>query len=265
MGLKFRTLGTGSRLLLCLHGFLGEGNDWEKFAEAFLEHSPEWQLALIDLPGHSDEEVGWLCPAAAEFSQALCDLVAAEGWDKVAIAGYSLGGRLGLHTVLSFPEVFPFFIGISTTAGIDDEEERTRRVDSDAALAKRLRSGADFAGFLREWWHQPVFASPARLVDDVENFLTSRQRRDPIRMAACLETWSSGRMPAQWSALPKYAGLALLLSGEVDTKYIATAERMQALFQNAEHLVVPEAGHQLLMEKPQEVALAMAAVLNQCK
>ena len=265
MGLKFRTLGTGSRLLLCLHGFLGEGSDWEKFAEAFLEHSPDWQLALIDLPGHSDEEVGWLCPAADEFSQALCDLVAAEGWDKAAIAGYSLGGRLGLQTALSFPEVFPVFIGISTTAGIDDEEERTRRVDSDVALATRLRSGTDFAGFLREWWHQPVFASPARLDGDLENFVTSRQRRDPIRMAACLETWSSGRMPAQWSALPKYAGLALLLSGEVDTKYIATAERMQAVFQNAEHLVVPEAGHQLLMEKPQEVARAMAAFLNQCK
>ena len=263
MGLKFRTLGTGSRLLLCLHGFLGEGNDWEKFAEAFLEHSPEWQLALIDLPGHSDEEVGWLCPAAAEFSQALCDLVAAEGWDKVAIAGYSLGGRLGLHTALSFPEVFPVFIGISTTAGIDDEEERTRRVDSDAALAKRLRSGADFAGFLREWWHQPVFVSPARVGCDFENFLTSRQRRDPVRMAACLETWSVGRMPSQWSGLPEYSGRALLLSGEADAKFTSAAVRMQAAFRNAEHHSIASAGHQLLMEKPTEVARAMAAFLNQ--
>lgn len=265
MGLKFRTLGTGSRLLLCLHGFLGEGNDWEKFAEAFLEHSPEWQLALIDLPGHSDEEVGWLCPAASEFSQALRELVVAEGWGTAAIAGYSLGGRLGLHMALSFPEVFPVFIGISTTAGIDDEEERTRRVDSDAALATRLRSGTDFAGFLREWWHQPVFASPARLDGDLENFVTSRQRRDPLRIAACLKTWSSGRMPSQWSALPDYPGRALLLSGEADRKYAFAAERMQARFQNAEHLVVPEAGHQLLMEKPQEVARAMATFLNQCK
>jgi 2-succinyl-6-hydroxy-2,4-cyclohexadiene-1-carboxylate synthase len=263
--LNFHTRGTGGRVLICLHGFLGEGSDWEKFAESFLAHSPEWQLALIDLPGRSEDDSGWICPSADEFSQSLRDLVATEGWGTAAVAGYSLGGRLGLHAALSFPEVFPVFIGISTTAGIEDEAKRARRVEADSALASRLRSGGDFAGFLREWWHQPVFASPARLVDDVENFLTSRQRRDPIRMAACLETWSSGRMPAQWSALPKYAGLALLLSGEVDTKYIATAERMQAVFQNAEHLVVPEAGHQLLMEKPQEVARAMAAFLNQCK
>jgi len=263
--LKFHTRGTGGRVLLCLHGFLGEGSDWEKFADTFLVHSPEWQLALIDLPGHSDEEVGWLCPAADEFSQSLCDLVAAEGWGTAAVAGYSLGGRLGLHAALSFPDVFPVFIGISTTAGMEDEAERARRMDSDSALATRLRSGADFLGFLREWWHQPVFASPARLGGDLEKFVTSRQWRDPVRMAACLETWSSGRMPSQWSGLPEYSGRALLLSGEADSKYAFAAERMQAAFQNAEHHSIASAGHQLLLERPQEVAQAAAVFLNQLK
>ena len=263
--LKFHTRGTGGSVLLCLHGFLGEGSDWAEFADAFLVHSPEWQLALIDLPGHAKEDSGWLCPTAEEFSQSLRDLVAAEGWGTAAIAGYSLGGRLGLQTALSFPEVFPVFIGISTTAGMEDEEERGRRVDSDSALASRLRSGADFSGFLREWWHQPVFASPARLGGDLEDFVTSRQRRDPVRMAACLETWSSGRMPSQWSALYDYPGSALLLSGDADCKYTSVAAQMHSAFRNAEQLCIAGAGHQLLMEKPQEVAQAMAAFLNQCK
>ena len=261
--LKFHTRGTGRRVLLCLHGFLGEGSDWDKCADAFLADSPGWQVVMIDLPGHSDEDVGWICPAADDFSQSLRDLVAAERWGTTAIAGYSLGGRLALHAALSFPGVFSVFIGISTTAGIEDETERARRADSDSALASCLRSGADFTGFLREWWHQPVFASPARLGGDMEEFVASRQRRDSIRMAACLETWSSGRMPSRWSDLGAYPGCSLLLSGEVDTKYTAAAERMQAGFQNAEHLVIPGAGHQLLMEKPQEVAHAAAAFLNQ--
>jgi len=263
--LSFCTRGDGARALICLHGFLGDGRDWEKFADAFLVHSPDWKVVMVNLPGHSNEDAGWICPAVDEFSQALRDLVASEAWGTAAIAGYSLGGRLGLHTVLSFPEMFPVFIGISTTAGIESDAERARRVDSDSALAARLRSGGDFAGFLREWWHQPVFASPARDGGGLENFVSSRQRRNPLHMGACLETWSSGRMPSQWSALPAYTGRALLLSGEADTKYTATAERMQAAFRNADHLVVSEAGHQLMMEKPQDVARAMAAFFNQRK
>ena len=251
--------------MLCLHGFLGEGSDWDKCADAFLADSPGWQVVMIDLPGHSDEDVGWICPAADDFSQSLRDLVAAERWGTTAIAGYSLGGRLALHAALSFPGVFSVFIGISTTAGIEDETERARRADSDSALASRLRSGADFTGFLREWWHQPVFASPARLGGDMEEFVATRQRRDPIRMAACLETWSSGRMPSRWSVLPEYSGRVLLLSGEADAKYAFAAERMQAAFQNAEHHSIASAGHQLLVERPQEVAQAAAVFLNQRK
>lgn len=261
--LKFETRGTGDRALLCLHGFLGEGRDWEAFSAAFLESSPQWQVVMIDLPGHSDEVADWICPSADEFSQVLRDLVAAEGWGTAGIAGYSLGGRLGLHAALSFPEVFPVFIGISTTAGIDDEAERARRIEFDSALASRLRSGTDFAGFLHEWWHQPVFASPARDSGDVENFVTSRQLRNPLRMAACLETWSSGRMLSQWSGLTDYPGRALLLSGDADGKYTTIAARMHSVFQNAEQICIAGAGHQLLLEKPEDVAVSVAAFLNQ--
>ena len=262
MELKFRTLGTGSRLLLCLHGFLGEGSDWTEFANVFLAHAPEWQVALIELPGHCEEEHGWICPSVNEFAQSLQELVEAQGWGTAAVAGYSLGGRLGLHAALSFPATFPAFIGISTTAGIEDEAERARRLDSDSALAARLRSNVNFAAFLREWWLQPVFTSPARDDGQAAEFVASRQRRDPLRMAACLESWSAGRLPSQWSALSKYPGRALLLSGDADAKFTSAAVRMQPAFQYAEHCSLASAGHQLLAEKSQEVALAVAAFLS---
>lgn len=248
--------------MICLHGFLGEGSDWEKFADAFLVHSPEWKVALIDLPGHSGEEAGWICPTADEFSQSLRDLVATEGWGRAAVAGYSLGGRLGLHTAISFPEAFPVFLGISTTAGMEDEAERVRRVDSDSALASRLRSDTDFPGFLREWWEQPIFASPAHDLRGLEAFLASRLQRNPACMASCLETWSAGRMKPRWSALSDYPGSALLLSGDADMKYTLAARRMKACFCDADHVVIPQAGHQLISEKPDSVALAIARFLE---
>lgn len=263
MDLKFQTRGAGGRTLVCLHGFLGEGGDWDNFAATFLAHLPGWKLVQIDLPGHCDEKIGWACPSVDEFTEALINLVKPIGGESLAIAGYSLGGRLGLHAVLAFPRVFPSFIGISTSAGIANEYERADRLASDEALASKLRSLRNFSNFLCEWWHQPVFASPARKVGDLEMFLASRLRRDPARMASCLETWSPGRLSSEWSALPDYPGRALLLSGEVDVKYTSAAARMKAAFQNADHFSIPDAGHQLLSEKPHEVARVVADFLKQ--
>jgi len=262
MGLKFQTLGNGSHVMLCLHGFLGEGSDWANFAEAFLSHTPDWSLVLVDLPGHCEEEAGWNCPAVDEFSRSLRTLVEDQGWGSAVLAGYSLGGRLGLNAVLSFPEVFPIFIGLSTMAGIEDGAERARRRDTDAALASCLRSGNDFTAFLREWWHQPVFASPARDGGSLEKFVASRQLRDPVCMAACLETWSAGSLPSQWSALASYPGRVLLLTGEADSKFAFAAARMQTGFRDAEHRAIAGAGHQLLVEKAEETALAVASFLK---
>jgi pimeloyl-ACP methyl ester carboxylesterase len=53
-----------------------------------------------------------------------------------------------------------------------------------------------------------------------------------------------------------------LLSGEADAKFTSAAVRMQAAFRNAENHSIASAGHQLLVEKPREVALAAAAFLN---
>jgi len=260
--LKIHKRGSGKKVLLCLHGFLGEAGDWESFAESFLVRLKVWQVVMIDLPGHSAEEPEWQCPVVDVFAGSLRDLVEREGWGRVAIAGYSLGGRLALHTALSFPGVFSDFVGISTLAGIEDEAERALRIASDAALATKLRSRGDFAGFLSEWWNQPVFASPARHSGDFKKFLDSRLRRNPERMAACLETWSAGRLPSKWSSLPAYPGRALILSGACDAKYTLAAARMQSAFSNANRMVVPSAGHQLLLEKPVEVANAVADFLT---
>jgi len=262
MVLKLRKFGGGNRVLLCLHGFLGNHCDWEKFADSFLTSALGWQVVAIDLPGHGDEEGGWVCPEPEEFSKALSDLAVAEGWATGVLAGYSLGGRLALHTALSFPELFPVFIGISTMAGIEDEQERSRRTASDFALASRLRGGSEFSQFLREWWEQPIFESPSHDLRALEAFLASRLQRNPACMASCLETWSAGRMKPQWSALSDYPGSAFLLSGDADMKYTLAAGRMKACFRQADHVVIPQAGHQLISENPHFVALAIASFLK---
>jgi pimeloyl-ACP methyl ester carboxylesterase len=150
---------------------------------------------------------------------------------------------------LRFPERFPVFIGVSTTAGVEDWEARRQ---ADLRIAERLRKcdRAAFGEFLKEWWNLPVFDSPKKKPEDFERFLADRIRHDPARMAECLELWSPGVMPSHWDDLADYTGCAFLAAGARDLKYVELSRRMASAFRNGNVSILPDCGHRLLDEDP---------------
>jgi 2-succinyl-6-hydroxy-2,4-cyclohexadiene-1-carboxylate synthase len=208
--LKFQTLGpNGGPALVCLHGFFGTGSDWLPFAQELLRLRPDIQILLPDLPGHGES----VSISAQNFSARLCETLDAARISRATLAGYSLGGRLALAAAIQHPQRFPAFIGISTTAGIENPDERNARCEADAKLARRLREEC-FESFLRDWWSLPIFESPKKKPAD--EFLASRLTQNPGALAQVLEAWSPGSLPALWSELRTYPGSALLLAGECD-------------------------------------------------
>lgn len=251
------------RVLICLHGFMGDGRDWDAFAKIFTKHMPEWLVAAPTLPGHED---GGSSPGDWDVAAAICEWMDSRGIKEAVLAGYSLGGRLGMRLALDNPERFPVFVGISTTAGIDAPEERDARRVSDLALAKRLRCCGEresFSAFLEEWWDLPVFASPSSRDAHRMAFVESRLKKSPVALAAAIEQWSPGALPSLWDCLEEYPGKVLLLSGEADAKYTTISDRMLAIFRHAVAHRFIGAGHQLLIECPGEVAAIVAGFLNE--
>jgi 2-succinyl-6-hydroxy-2,4-cyclohexadiene-1-carboxylate synthase len=238
--------------MMCLHGFLGRGADWSEFAVEWLARNPEWRVFLVDLPGHDGSPP---C-GVEELARRLVDFLDREAIPACALAGYSMGGRLALHAAVSFPERFPVYIGVSTTAGLEDREARR---DADRRLAAQLR-GCDEAGFrefLRGWWNLPVFDSPHKSPAALERFLASRAEHDPALLAECLELWSPGVLDSLWESLPEYPGRAFLAAGACDLKYVELAQRMASAFQNAEVAVLPDCGHRVLEECPRRLVLEL--------
>ena len=249
---------------MCLHGFMGRATDWDDFSKFFSRANPGWQIVMLELPGHGDAVKGFRCPDAQEFAAMLVDLVKGEGWERAALCGYSLGGRLALNAALSHPHVFPIFIGVSTAAGISEESVRVARCASDALLVERLRGlpgDAEFAGFLSEWWRLPIFESPLRDAPGMHKFLTSRIGHRPADLAECLWQWSPGRMLPEWDRLGAYSGAALLVSGAVDTKYSEMALRMASVFANGEAVVLGGGGHRVPAELPEKLARTVSDFL----
>ena len=253
--LKFQTLGPkGGPTLVCLHGFLGTGIDWILFAQELQRLRPDIQILLPDLPGHGES----VSIPPQNFTARLCETLDAAQISRAALAGYSLGGRLALAAAIVHPQRFPAFIGISTTAGIENPVERNARCEADAKLARRLRDES-FESFLHDWWNLPIFESPKKKTSS--EFLASRSTQNPAALAEVLETWSPGVLPSLWNELPAYLGDALILAGEADSKYSLLARRMAESFRSAKTQILPACGHRLLEEAPLELARAVVDFL----
>lgn len=232
---------------------MGTGSDWDAFACAALTLNPNLSILAPDLPGHGENA---FLPADS-FDRQILSLLELEDFEGLTLIGYSLGGRLGLHSVLSTPKRFPSFVGISTSAGIDVEAERDLRKNQDYQLAIRLRaitSESAFRDFLSEWWELPVFKSQVRSLESKERFIASRLSQNPQALAESLMRWSSGVLPSLWDSLEGYSGRSLFLAGDADEKYVQISRKMASKMPSSQLQILPDVGHQILIENPLEAA-----------
>jgi 2-succinyl-6-hydroxy-2,4-cyclohexadiene-1-carboxylate synthase len=246
-----------SGTVLALHGFGGSGRSWDAVADAL---PPGVTLRAPDLRGHG---------AAAsrrpvDLDAVLRDLVpeleaAAHGpGGPVVVAGYSLGGRIGLHLALARPELVRHVVLVSSTSGLQDEEERARRRASDeeqAAFLERegLEAFADRWATLPLWDGDPPAARAAQRA--------AIAGADAAGLAAALRGLGPGAVPAVGPRLPTLAAPLTIVVGARDRRYRDIGARLLGLAaQPAGEVVVADAGHGLLREAPAAVAAALGAL-----
>ena len=277
--------GASTPLVLLLHGFLGDANDWRATAVAL---APEARVVAVDLPGHgaaaaphshAAEHRGDDLPsveAAADAIASLVERLTADDARPVVLAGYSMGGRVAFSCAARHPSLAPglSLVAVSSTAGVEGRpEERSIRSAADAALAARLAAvgGAEFV----EWWYQGALWAPLRdaaggtLLERLIQRRASAANGSETELARALEGMSVGLMEpcAEGVAQATLRGTRLvLLAGARDAKYVGAnrrlLERVAAASANgrvpqAESVVVPGAGHALLTEAPEAVVEAV--------
>jgi 2-succinyl-6-hydroxy-2,4-cyclohexadiene-1-carboxylate synthase len=194
------------------------------------------------------------------------EAVAAEIWryaphEPLDLVGYSMGGRLALGFALTYPERVRRLVLESASPGLETDEERTARRAADEELAKQLE-GEGVEAFVDRWEAQPLFASQSALPAEVRTAHRARRlRNDPRSLAAALRGLGTGVLPSYWRALEACEVPTLLLTGEVDMKFVDIAGRMQDRMRNARLVVVPGAGHAVHLERPQAWVEAVVGFL----
>ncbi|MEA2176824.1 MAG: 2-succinyl-6-hydroxy-2,4-cyclohexadiene-carboxylate synthase [Solirubrobacteraceae bacterium] len=237
-----------SGTLLLLHGFTQTGGSWSPVLAALGEGT--YRPVAPDIRGHG--EAGDRRPIG--FEEVVADVLEAAGDGPFTLAGYSQGGRIALHLALAVPERVRRLVLISTTAGIDGEEDRARRRAADEIIAGRMEGqGMEVAA--RAWAAQALFGGQTDQVFELAH--EDRMRNDPANLAAALRGIGTGRMTPLWERLPELTMPAAVLVGARDLKFVDLGRRLADTLPDASFTVVPEAGHALPLEAPEAVAAAL--------
>ncbi|HEY2767284.1 MAG TPA: 2-succinyl-6-hydroxy-2,4-cyclohexadiene-1-carboxylate synthase [Solirubrobacteraceae bacterium] len=233
--------------VVLLHGFGGTHRSWEGLVELL---PPErYRPLAIDLPGHGEQADA---PRPITFDRCV-ERVLSRAPQRFGLCGYSMGGRIALHVALAAPQRVSQLVLVSSSAGIEDDAERTARRRADERLAAGLE-GEPYEQFIERWRSQPLFAGEppevgARARED-------QRRNRPDALAAVLRGIGTGAMAPLWSRLPELTMPVTIVVGERDQKFQALGRRMAGLLAHARLIVIP-GGHGLALENPAGIAAAV--------
>ncbi len=227
--------------LRLVHGFTQTSRSWGA-VEARLPY--DWDIQAIDVPDGLD------------FATT-AEAVGLRGGTGVWI-GYSMGARLTLRLALDRPDLVERLVLISGSAGLEDAGQREARQASDEALAVEVeREGV--GPFLDRWLDQRLFETlprEAAMLDD------RRKGNTVHRIAHQLRILGQGAQAPLWGRLGELKVPVLLITGAYDRTYSEIAQRLATAIADARVATIPKAGHAVHLERPDEVAEALVAWLD---
>lgn len=256
--LAYRDVGSGPPVLL-LHGWPTSSYLWRNVMPAIAEHN---RVLALDLPGfgasdkRSDVRFDF-----GYFEEAIDRFLAALEIDRVAVAGHDLGGPIAVHWMLSrggrvsrlallntllYPEFSDAVVEFVTE--LLTPTTRDHRV-SDAGLAEVMRLGV---------------ADPAVITDDVmaevlAPFATAEARQALANAAIGLDPSGFAEIAAGLRTIDVPVRVAYGEDDRILPDVAETMTRLAADVPHAQITSIPECGHFLQEEAPEQVSQSLAA------
>lgn len=241
--------------ILWLHGFTGSA---ETLRTTSRRLGAGFRHLRVDLLGHGRSDAP-ADPGAWTMEQCARDLAALlAGLDAspAHVIGYSMGARVGLALAAWHPRAVRSLVAVGARAGFEDPQQRRVRIEADEALADRIEQRG-LSWFVDHWMALPLFASQRRLGSAfLERAREQRLRNRPEALARSLRGLGAGAQPPLHAALGGVAPPVLLVYGDEDVKFAASARELAELMPHASARALKSAGHAAHLEAPREFAAA---------
>lgn len=250
----FREASVGSRApVVFLHGLLGAPSSWRVVAQE-LQH--QGGLHAETVAGHGP------APRMHASLVSAVDAIADRWAEQPAhFVGYSLGGRLALALAALRPECTLSVVAIGAHPGLKDEGERLRRQRWEMDLCDILVSDG-LEAFVAHWEQLPMWESQAALSSELlHHQRETRLSHSPAGVAWALQTLGTGSMPSFHGALQNTEIPITLVAGARDEKFAALNNATATLNPSITAEMVPDVGHNVVLEAPVELAALIRAHL----
>ena len=246
--------------IVMLHGFTGSTNTWRTVAGML----PGFRIVAIDCIGHGRTESPVDVPLyemdnQVDVLEEVCRRLRLESFSLV---GYSMGGRIALSYAVKYPNRVEKLILESASPGLASEEERLARRQADNLQGDRIEEQG-VESFVDFWENIPLFASQKRLPEDVRaEIRNERLQQNALGLANSLRGMGTGMMPPLWGNLEKLPMPVVLITGQLDEKFVNIAREMTAYLKKVRHLTVNDAGHAIHVENPSEFATILKETIS---
>lgn len=249
--LEHRFDGPADAPVLVLGSPLGaDGRVWDRLIP---ELSEDRRVLRFATRGHAGSELPSGAATMADLAADVLGLLDAEGIDRFAYAGISLGGAIGLELALTAPERVARLVVCSSAARFGAPEPWRER----AALV-RAQGTAAVAETVVGRWFTPEYAE--REPDVVAETLAMLRAAPAAGYAACCEAIAGYDVRER---LPEITPPTLLVAADRDPSTpLESAEELAAGIPGARLAVVKDAAHLLIVEKAGEVGPQLREFLS---
>ena len=235
----------GEPVVVFIHGLAGHHGEWSPVIKRLAKRVG---AVAADLAGHGAHPQQW--SERASYEADVVALIEASGAGQVVLVGQSMGGIVALQVAADRPDLVSALVLVE--AGI--EMMTTEALDGlrrwFASWPDRFVDREDAAQFFG-----PTAPSTPAWIDGLHagtNGLTARFDADDLMQ--CMATIATSDRGAVWRSLQMPSTLVI---GQQGTLASADVARMQALRPASVVEVVDNAGHDVHLDRPSDVAAAI--------
>jgi pimeloyl-ACP methyl ester carboxylesterase len=259
-GLRLHLLESGSPgapALCFLHGGAAHAHWFDAVTPAFADR---FHVVSLDQRGHGASQ--WAEPPAygtEDFAADLLETMRVLGWDRMILAGHSMGGHNAMTFAAWHPERVAALVIIDSRPAIPPE--RLDVMHARGLRMPRVHPSAEAAAAAFRLLPRETLADPALLGHIAREAVARRDggwgwRFDP-------QTHGERRPVDAWPLLGRIAAPTLVVRGGLSPVLTAEmAERLRATIPRASLVTIPDAYHHLTLDQPGAFTKALTGFLE---